>query len=102
MEHIANHKEEVKARILSHYNTIEKSKDAHVITKSDFEIAFPKEQFEIYSLEAIDKFRDDLQKANDDFEPLFKEATKDLQSFIVHGDQKRVIMFVRNKQKSEE
>jgi len=76
---------------------------AAVLTKAEFDEQYPADQWERYTLPAIHKFRTDLMKAEDieDKDVAFKEATQDLKSFIVHGDGKKTIMFVRKKVKGE-
>lgn len=90
-----------KAKIAQAYS--KNTKTATVLTKAEFEEQFPAEKFEIFTLGAVDKFRNDLNKAEDieDKEGAFKNATSDLKAFVVHSSGKESIMFVRDKVKGE-
>lgn len=96
---IKDYQKAKKEQILKAFGTVE-DKSAKLITKAEFEEQFPKEGHEIYSLSSLDKFRKELSKA-DDSDGLFQEATKGLKSFVVEGDGKKAIVFVRKKEKGE-
>ncbi len=95
------HVKEQKAKILAAYTNAPKT--ATVLNKAEFEEQYPADKFEVYTLEAVDKFRQDLIKAEDveDKDSAFKSATADLKPFVVHADGKQSIMFARKKIKGE-
>lgn len=102
VEKIQQHKSEQKARIYKSFaESDEDSKNAKLITKADFESNFPLEQYEVYSLGSIQKFRDDLQKSENYSDEMFKAATKGLEHFIVQHEGNKVIMFTRKKEVGE-
>ncbi len=76
---------------------------AHLITKAEFIEKFPTEKYEIYTLKAVDNFRQEIIKAEgvEDKELAFKKATEGLKHFVVtEGDNKNIV-FVREKEKGE-
>lgn len=101
-EDMDSHRAAQKARI---YDTYAESNGRYAtpISKADLDAQYPKEQFEIYSLQSLHKFRTDLMKAEDvaDKDEAFKEATKDMVSLIVHENGKKVPCFVRKKEAGE-
>ncbi len=102
-QEVADHQKAKKAQIYSSFKKATEDSFARPIAKSEFETQYPADKFEIYSLAAVDKFRQDILKADDvaDKDEAFKKATVDLKPFIVHGDGKKVIVFTREKQKGE-
>lgn len=102
-QEVADYQKAKKAQILNSFKKGTDDSFAKPITKAEFETEYPVDKFEIYSLQAVDKFRQELNKAEDiaDKDDAFKKATVDLKPFIVHGDGKKVIVFTREKQKGE-
>lgn len=101
---IREHQRAKKAQIYNSFKqAVDPSKLAQPISKAEFEEQFPVEKFELYTLTAVDQFRQEILKAEDvtDKDGAFQKATEDLKPFIVHGEGKRVIMFTREKQKGE-
>ncbi len=101
---IDENKRSQKLRILDSFKQAAPNpKTAIAITKAEFDEKYPEVQWERYTLGAIHKFRQDIQKAEgiDDKDEAFKKATSDLKSFIVHGDGKKVIVFLRKKESGE-
>lgn len=96
---IKDYQKAKKEQIVKAFGMAE-DKNAKLITKAEFEEQFPKEGHEIYSLSSLDKFRKELSKAEGS-DALFKEATKGLKSFVVEGDGKKAIVFVRKKEAGE-
>lgn len=92
-----------KDRILSVFKQEEDPKAAKVITKAEFDEQFPADKFEAYTIQALTKFREDINKADDiaDKDDAFKKATSDLQHFVVHHSGERALVFVRKKEKGE-
>lgn len=78
-------------------------RQTQTITKAEFDEQYPSEKWERYTLQAIHKFRTDLIKAEgiEDKDGAFKEAVRDLKSFIVHDNGKKLIVFTREKEKGE-
>lgn len=96
---IRDHQAKKRAQIASSYDQAEENR-AKLITKAEFEEQFPTTSHEVYSIQALDKFRKDLMKAEGS-EELFKEATRGLKSFVVQNEDKKAIVFVRKKEKGE-
>lgn len=92
-----------KTRILDSFEKAEDSKAAQVITKAEFDTQYPDAEYERYSLKALHSFRGEITKAEDigDKDQAFKEAIKDLKSFIVHDEGKKFAVFVRKKEVGE-
>jgi hypothetical protein len=80
-------------------NAGDDARSALLITKSEFEVKFPTDQYERYSLSAVHKFREDISKSEEvtDKDAAFKDATKDLKSYVVTNEGKKAIVFVRKK-----
>ena len=100
---IESHKKDQKIRILESFNQAGPSpKTATVITKAEFDEKFPEQQWERYTLASLHKFRQDIQKSEvENKDEIFKKATSDLKSFIVHNEDKKVIVFARKKESGE-
>ena len=91
-----------RAKILAAFKQ-ETEGSAHLITKAEFTEKFPADKYEIYTLKAIDNFRQEIIKAEDveDKDLAFKQATAGLKHFVVtEGDNKNIV-FVREKEKGE-
>lgn len=98
------HLKEQKAKILNSYRNAPKyGKEATVLTKAEFEEQYPTSEWEIYGLETVDKFRQDIMKADDIEDKIgaFKQATENLKPFVIHGEGKQIIVFARKKEKGE-
>lgn len=101
---IEDHKRSQKAKIYGAFNkATEPSKLAVPIAKGDFDTQYPADKFEFYSLAAVDKFRQDIMKADDveDKDAAFKKATEDLKAHVVHSEGQKAIVFTREKLKGE-
>lgn len=85
----------------SFVNTGEDSRLPELISKADFQANYPLEQYEVYSLASIQKFREELMKAEGYTDEAFVEATKGLKSFVVQHEGKKVITFARKKEVGE-
>jgi hypothetical protein len=88
-----------RAQIANSYGHTDDN-SAKLITKAELEEQFPTTSHEVYSIQALDKFRKDLMKAEGS-EELFKEATRGLKSFVIQNEDKKAIVFVRKKEKGE-
>lgn len=88
-----------KERILASFNHEEDPKKVKLVTKDEFEKSHPADQFEIYSLSALHKFRQDLLKADGVSEPeaVFRQATSDLKAWMVTDMGKKNLMFTKKK-----
>lgn len=97
---VSDYKANKKAQI---YGAFNKGKVATPITKDEFDQEYPVNQFERYSLDALDKFRNDIAKAEDveDKEGAFKKATEDLAPHLVYNEGKKYIVYTRKKQTGE-
>lgn len=101
---IDSHKKDQKVRILDSFKQAAPNpKLALAITKAELDEKYPESAWERYTLQSLHRFRQDIQKAEDveDKEDAFKKATADLKPFIVHGDGKKVITFLRKKEAGE-
>lgn len=70
-------------------------KYATVLVREEFEQKYPLSHYEIYPLEALDRYRKSL--GGDDAEAVFKANTSDLEHLLVWCDSKAQIIFVRKK-----
>ena len=52
-----------KSQIVDSFVVPEDKGAAQIISKGDFEEAYPLDKFEVYSIQALTKFREDLMKA---------------------------------------
>lgn len=97
------HKKQQRARIYDSYVQSGRRQEATPISKAELDKQYPSAQWERYSLQSVHKFRTDLIKAEgvEDKDAAFKEAVKDLKSFIVHDGGKKAIVFVREKERGE-
>lgn len=110
MIHFANqheidaHNKSQRAKIYDSYVQSGGRDTATAITKAELDEQYPADQWERYTLQALHQFRSDLMKAEgvDDKDGAFKEATKDLKSFVVHHDGKKNIVFVGRKEEAGE
>lgn len=99
-DEIQGHVKQQKDKILKSYGIDgSKPKVADTLTKSDFEGLYPQDKFEIYSIQKLDEFRQQIIKSEDieDKDGFFKSSTSDLKSLIVYGEGKPVLLFVRPK-----
>lgn len=99
---IRGHQRAKRLQIAEAFNKAE-GKEARLITKAEFEEQYPAEKYERYSLQALNKFRQDISKAEDveDKDAAFKGATSDLKSFVVQDGDSKAIVFVRKKEAGE-
>lgn len=94
-----------KLRLVGQY--IQKAEEstgtAKLITKAEFDEQYPEKSFERYSLQSVNKFREELMKAEgvDNPEDAFIKATKDLKHFVVQSEGNKAILFVRKKEAGE-
>ena len=108
MIELSNHDEiraHQRAKRLQIAEAFEKAqgRTARLITKAEFDEEYPSDTYERYSLQALNKFREDLHKAEgvDDPDLAFKTATANLKSFVVQDGEGKAIAFVRKKEKGE-
>jgi hypothetical protein len=107
---IKQHRSAQNERILNVYvNAPAKaaSKVIEPILKSEFEEKFPEEEYSIFSLHSLDRFRNDLKasvlekgEGADNSDQIFQDATKDLKGYLVHGEGKKAVLFVAKKVKA--
>lgn len=97
---IEDHK---KGKMSQIYGSFKKATVAKPITKAEFDAEYPSDKFEYYTAANLDKFRQDIIKAEEivDKDDAFKKATEDLKPHVVHADGQKVILFTREKQKGE-
>lgn len=76
---------------------------AELITKALIDEQYPESEWERYSLPSLNKFREELTKAEGVSDPnvAFVEATKDLKHLLLADGGKQVPVFVRKKVKGE-
>lgn len=102
---VKKHQESKKKQIRDTFNMEVEGKVARLITKAELEELYPTGTFERYSLVSLNKFRQDIMKAEGvegNKDEIFKAATKGLQSFVVEGEGKdKAIVFVRKKEAGE-
>lgn len=95
-DELALHKAQRFARMAEMYKGEEEC--AKVISKSEFEEKYPIDQYSIFTLESLHKFRGELNKGNDDGDELFKAECRSLQQFIVYGENGPKLIFVKEKE----
>ena len=97
------HQKEQRAKVVAMYKNVEAEKVANLITKAEFDEHYPTETWERYSLQAVHKFREDIEKAEgiEDKEDSFKKATADLKPFVITEGDNKAIVFVRKKEDFE-
>ena len=92
-----------KRQIVDSFVVPEDKGAAQIISKGDFEEAYPLDKFEVYSIQALTKFREDLMKAEGESytDENFKAAVKGVQSFVVQDNGNQIPVFVRKKEAGE-
>jgi len=97
---IVEYQKQKKAQIYNTYKEASSNKPvAQAIVKAEFDEKYPADKFEYYTLSGIDKFRNELMKAEDieDKDGAFVKACEGLMPYIVYNEGKKVITFVRAK-----
>lgn len=102
-EKIKSFQDSQKAKIVNSYEGDKSNpgKDIQVLTKAEFEEKFPADKFEFYSLLSIHRFRTDLMKSESYTDAAFSEAAEGLKPYLVHGEGRKQLMFVREKPVAE-
>ena len=101
-EHVVAHKIAQSNRVSGMYINAPQ-KGIEPIIKSEFTERFPSDKFDFYTVDSLDKLRNDLnatlEKGADakSADETFVELTKDLKAYLVHGDGKRALYFVGKK-----
>lgn len=103
-DEIRDHQRSQRAKIVAAYNQDDQSdKAAKLITKAEFDEQFPGDKWERYSLQSVNKFREDICKAEgiEDPDDAFKKATSDLKPYVITDGDSKAIVFVRQKEVEE-
>ncbi len=103
-EAIKGHRENMQAKMLGSFKSEDKLTKASLmkgLTLAEFDASFPDAQFEKYSQAAIEKFRDDLRKANENdlqkAEGAIDSAEAGLQVVVVQQGEAKKLVYVRKK-----
>lgn len=97
-------KKEQTDRILNMYGYDKSdSKTATLITKSDFQEAFPEKFYSFFKLEGLHSFRKAIlaDESISDKDGAFKKAVDGLRPFVVVDSGKKSIVFVKKKEVEE-
>ncbi len=103
-EAIKGHRESMQSRMLGSFKSEDPNTEASLmkgLSMEEFEAAFPSEQYEKFSFEAIDKFKSDLQKANENdlqkAEVEIKSTLDELSTVVVQQGEVKKLVLVRKK-----
>lgn len=75
---------------------------AQFLAKKDFEVKYPIDKYEVYSLEKLDHFRREMCKTSSDPDGEFKKAIDGLVGCVVGHDTGKKIVFVRERKGNEQ
>lgn len=98
-ENIENFKKSQKSRILAVYGVKPNENTAEALVKAEFDEKYPVDKYEIYSIQSLDKFRQDITKSEtiEDKDAFFKSAVQDLKPILVYNNGKRELLCVKKK-----
>lgn len=101
---IRSHRELQQAKMLLSFKSEDKGHQASLIkgiTTQEFEAKYPKDAYESFSFQAIERFKADLVKANENdlvkAEGQFNEGTQNLQPVVVENNGSKKLVYVRKK-----
>lgn len=101
-DEIIDHQRSQRAKIAAAYNQ-DDDRIAKLITKAEFDEQFPGDRWERYSLQSVNKFREDICKVEgiEDPDDAFKKATSDFKPYVITDGDSKAIVFVRQKEVEE-
>lgn len=101
---IKSHRETMQAKMLGSFKSDDKNYKASLIKGmniEEFEAAYPSDVYEKFSFEAIERFKDDVKKANETdlvkAEGIIAQEDTRLSPVIVQRGPEKKIIFVRKK-----
>lgn len=101
---IKSYRDQMQAKILGSFVSEDKNYKASLIkgmTVSEFDAAYPSDQYEKFSFEAINRYKEDLKKANENdlvkAETQISQAESSLTPVVVQKGVEKKIVYVRKK-----
>lgn len=91
------HKAQRSARMAEMYKGEQES--AKTISKSEFEENYPRDRYEIFTLDSLHSFRQKLNETDStNADEFFKAECRGLQQFIVYGEHGPKLIFIRERE----